>query len=321
MSSFYSSAIQLPTYSGEIYGTLTFQSREARSVAILLLSDAGATDRNGNSADGFNTSDCMKLVAQGLAGFGISSLRYDKRGTGLSDMPTYYAGEMQLDDFVEDAIYAAHYLKDKLGFSRVVIAGHGEGALIGMLATAKAPIDGFVSLGGSAVNAASLLYDQLHHRLSGDLLDSVKHILAQLRDGCVVDAVPDELNSLFGLDLQPYLISLFRHEPVEIIAGLNIPTLIIHGNRDIQVPYQDARTLAASCPGSQLKLIKGMNHVLKSVDSHTGNQLLQYRDGSLPLSDHLIADISAFVARIVGNARRAEEENFELESENLMALI
>ncbi len=320
MSGFLSSAVQIPTYSGEIYGTLTFQTKESRSVGLLLLSDGGAIDRNGNSADGFNTSDCLKLVAQELAVYGICSLRYDKRGTGLSEMPAYYAGEMHLDDFVEDAIHAVQYLKNELGFAKVIVAGHGEGSLVGMLAAERAPIDAFISIAGLTSNAASILIDQLQLRLSGHLLEQAHSIINQLRDGCIVDAVPDEFESLFGLNVQPYLISLFKHEPGEVINSIDIPTLVIHGDCDLQIKSTGVNKLSSNSTDATVRLIKGMNHVLKHVEKHSGNQLTQYRDGSLPLSEQLIPTMTAFIAQVVGN-RGNVDNDFERESENLLELI
>jgi hypothetical protein len=72
-------SISLQTPTGALFGTLI----AAGKTAALLIAGSGPTDRDGNSALNLR-SNVYKLLAEGLAAKGISTLRYDKRGVGAS---------------------------------------------------------------------------------------------------------------------------------------------------------------------------------------------------------------------------------------------
>jgi pimeloyl-ACP methyl ester carboxylesterase len=57
------------------------------------------------------------------------------------------------------------------------------------------------------------------------------------------------IRSLLGRDLRPQL------------AAVRVPTLVIHGTRDLIVLPRDGRSLAAALPDAQLKWIRGAGHV------------------------------------------------------------
>ena len=62
--------------------------------------------------------------------------------------------------------------------------------------------------------------------------------------------------------VQAFPIDDFRHDPAKLAASLNVPLLVILGERDIQVSIADAKTLAAAQPKAKLVVIPAMNHVL-----------------------------------------------------------
>ncbi len=309
MSEIFSSAVRIPTYSGELFGTVEYKNFENRSVAVLILADGGAIDRNGNSADGFNQSYCLRLLALELAKFGVASLRYDKRGIGLSEVPHAYTNELSFDDYVEDAVHCVHFLRQEMGFAKVIIAGHGEGALTGALAAQNSPVDGLVSIAGTAKNAALLLHEQLQRRLSGVELQQVDHILKQLHEGFFIDAVPERFEEIFSPAIQPYLMSLFRYDPVIELKKQKAPVLFLHGNRDLQVPYTDATALKSGNRNATLLFLEGMNHVLKQVDGNNDIQTEYYQNPLIPISKPLVVSMMSFVSKIL---RLRHSEDTEL---------
>jgi len=54
---------------------------------------------------------------------------------------------------------------------------------------------------------------------------------------------------------------------------VNIPWLIIHGDDDVNVPFETAQTLAEANPGSRLVKIEGANHVYGATQPYTGETL------------------------------------------------
>ncbi|MFT4172789.1 MAG: hypothetical protein QM639_09540, partial [Rhodocyclaceae bacterium] len=136
---------------------------------------------------------------------------------------------------------------------------------------------------------------QLHGRLPAALAASNERILAALEAGRTVADVPPELTPLYRPSVQPYLISWFRHDPLAVMARLDLPCLIVQGDTDIQIGPADARALAAANPRCQQRLIAGMNHVLKQVPDESARQIASYGDPTLPLDPTLADVVQAFI--------------------------
>lgn len=81
-----------------------------------------------------------------------------------------------------------------------------------------------------------------------------------------------------------------------MIATFHKPTLILQGERDIQVSVADAQRLKAGNPNAQLVLLPDTNHVLKSVTSDARNaNIATYFDPALPLAPGVVTSIAGFV--------------------------
>ncbi len=305
MAEIFSSDVRIPTYSGQIHGTLNHNNTNSNSVAILLLADAGKKNRDGN-AGSYNNSSCLKFLSEELARFGIPTLRYDKRGVGMSKTALQCESELRFDDFIEDAVHAVQYMKNQLRYSRVIILGHGDGSLIGMLASKNVAVDGFVSIACRAENMAELFRDRLKHQLSPPLLSQAEVIISQLVEGCVTDDLPVAFEDIFSHESQPYLISLFPYEPKREIKKLEMPVLIIHGSQDLEISQIDAHKLKACAPEATLVIIEGMNHVLKNVPVDCELQIDLYRDSTLPITRVLVTNILGFIGKVLRHSATAK---------------
>src|SRR4030095_8412999 len=74
----------LETTTGVIYGTLEAPSGSGPFPIVLMHAGSGPTDRDGNSVTLPGKNNNLKMLAEELAGHGIASLRYDKRGVAAS---------------------------------------------------------------------------------------------------------------------------------------------------------------------------------------------------------------------------------------------
>ncbi|HKB81356.1 MAG TPA: alpha/beta hydrolase [Thermoanaerobaculia bacterium] len=288
---------ELKTPTGTLYGTLLVPPAKAPVPVVLLISGSGPTDRNGNSAALPGANDSLKMLAEGLAANGIASLRYDKRGIAASREAMTAEKDLRFDTYVDDAAAWTDHLAHERRFSSVIIAGHSEGALIGLLAAERGKAAAYVSIAGVGRPASAVLRDQLAGKLPPDLAKFNDQALAALESGKTIGDVPPALAALYRPSVQPYLISWFRYDPAAEIRKLKIPVLIIQGTTDIQVGVADARALAAAHPGANLQIIEGMNHVLKMVEPAREKQIASYSDPSLPVATRLIEGIAAFVHR------------------------
>jgi pimeloyl-ACP methyl ester carboxylesterase len=288
-------AVTLTTASGQLAGTLTVPAAPAKVPVALIIAGSGPTDRDGNNKLLPGHNDSLRMLAAALAGNGIASLRYDKRGVGASAAAMPAESALRLDTYVDDAQAWLGQLKADPRFAKVVVIGHSEGSLIGMLAAERAGAAAFVSVSGIAQSAAAVMRKQLAGKLPPDLAAENERILAALERGELPQAVPAPLAAWFRPSVQPYLVSWIKYVPAEHIAALRMPVLIVQGTTDIQVGVDQAQALKAARPDAALAIIPGMNHVLKLVPDDGKQQQASYADPTLPLAPQLVGAIVDFI--------------------------
>jgi pimeloyl-ACP methyl ester carboxylesterase len=295
-----SQPITLKTPTGDILGSVVVPSGSGKHPVVLIVAGSGPTDRDGNSPIEITPGktlhpDTYRILADSLAVHGIASVRYDKRGVAASAtaMSGHSESDMRFDTGIDDASAWIKMLRSDPRFSKVMVAGHSEGSLVGMVAAGRSKADGFVSLEGAGRAAAVVLRQQLSERGTPETMYG--YILDSLAAGHMIDSIPPALATLFRPSVQPYLISWFRYDPVVELKKLSYAILVVQGTHDIQVTMQDARLLA-SVPGARLVTIDGMTHVLKLGPSDAAAQIAGvYTDGTIPLPGALISAIVAYV--------------------------
>jgi len=276
----------LQTSTSELFGTLTVPILKGTFPVALIIAGSGPTDRNGNNAQMKNNS--LQMLAKELAAQGIASLRYDKRGIGKSASAMISEEQLRFENYVEDAKDWAAQLKTDPRFRKLIIIGHSEGSLIGMLACEQADV--FVSLAGAGRPIDVILKEQLAVQLDGKkkLLRAANEGLSKLKEGVLVEDAPVELFGLFRPSVQPYMISWMKYDPAVEISKLNIPIVIIQGSTDIQVSEEDARLLFEGHRlDSRLIIIEDMNHVLKIAPLDRTKNIETYSNPELPLAPEL----------------------------------
>ena len=275
-----------------IHGTL-LESSDSNSILSIIISGSGPTDRQGNST--YLKSDYLKMLAEGLFENGISSYRYDKRGVGNSIGNIKSGDEVKFSDFINDAISIINHFRETKKFKKIVVIGHSEGALIGMIAS-RLITDSFISIAGAGEDYLTLIQRQLSNRAPfvKSMSDS---IIKQLRDNKIVDSVSPLMNNLFNPANQRFLIDASRYEPVEEISKLGIPVLIVQGTNDIQIEVNDAQMLDKAALKSRLEIIQGMNHVFRQASENYLLNMQTYGNPELPIDDSLIRVIVDFLTK------------------------
>lgn len=290
----------LATATGTIFGTLEQPAGRGPVPVVLLIAGSGPTDRDGNNPMLPGKNDSLAQIADALAARGIASVRYDKRGVGVSAQAGGSEADLRFDTFVGDAIGWVRKLRADKRFTRLTIVGHSEGSLIGMIAAARASADGFVSLEGAGRPAPVVLREQLTRNLAHapDLLAASNHIIDELTAGRTVADPPPLLAALFRPSVQPYLISWFRYDPAHEIAAVRGRAAIVQGTADVQVSIADGDLLHAALPSANYVVVQGMNHVLKHApDTSTPAAIAAgYTNPDLPVEQPVIDAIVA-VAR------------------------
>jgi pimeloyl-ACP methyl ester carboxylesterase len=286
-------------------GTLTLPATTKGPVpVILLIAGSGPTDRDCNNPAPIGgkpvAGASFRSLADSLARLGIAVARYDKRGSGTNRLivaSKMKTEAMRFDYYVSDAIGFIRQLQNDKRFSRVVVAGHSEGSLVGMLAATKTNADAFVSLSGPGQNIADAIRPQLA-TLPEAQRDRAYRDLDSLRAGQPVKEPPTVLMSLMGPSIQPYVMSWMKYDPSVEIKRFRGPVLLINGGRDIQVGVTEAEALKKARPDAKLVVYPDMTHMLKnSVSASMADNLNTYHDSNLPLTPSLATELARFVMK------------------------
>jgi pimeloyl-ACP methyl ester carboxylesterase len=281
----------LETSTGKIYGTITLPNSLKKGKIVLIISGSGPTDRDGNNSMMKNNS--LKQFAFALADSGIASLRFDKRGIAASAKAMSKESDIRFDDLVNDVKSWILYLKKDKRFTEIIVAGHSEGSLLGMIASTK-NVNKYISISGPGNPADVIIKTQLGNQ-SIELKKIAEPMLDSLSKGFQVHNNNLMLASFFRPSVQPYLISWFKYSPQNEIKKIKIPVLIIQGDKDIQVSIEDAKLLFLAKGSCQLAIIKNMNHVLKIIGDDKDENIKSYSNPSLPISSDFITKVVSFI--------------------------
>jgi pimeloyl-ACP methyl ester carboxylesterase len=268
-------------------------SAQHKVPALVLVAGSGPTDRNGNQPPLLWTG-LLKQTADLLAGAGVASLRYDKRGVGRSDRPPKDRAALsefvRWEHFVDDVVAASVALQGQpeVDASRVALLGHSEGGLLVMDATVRLQDGGrppaavvLVATPGRPLGV--LLREQLagmSRRLgvseagTSRWLARNDEIIAAIRTtGVVPDDVPQDLAGLYPPYAGKFLQVALESDPAAVARRLTVPVLVIQGAKDLQVSAErDATALEAALKGrpgsvrSDVVILEGASHNLKRVE-------------------------------------------------------
>ncbi len=281
-------------YPGRLYGTLFHPNNLEEAPVVLIIAGSGPTDRDGNSALLPGKNNSLLQLAEALAQQGIASLRYDKRGVAQSAKAIQREESLVFEQNSADARVWLQWLYEK-GYRRIYVAGHSEGSLVALQVAQQFPLSGLISLAGAGRPIQEVLREQLSN-LPANLKNTANEYLDSLSAGKRIAQPALPLLSLFRPSVQGYMISWMQLDPAKLIASLTIPSLILQGDKDLQVQVIDAERLAIASPKANLHVIPTMNHIFKAVVSDNPQENLStYSDPSKPVMPALIQYLVAFI--------------------------
>ena len=258
---------------------------------VILIAGSGPTNRDGNQFGMTNNS--LKLLAESLVNNGIAVYSYDKRIFAQMASGKLDEASLTFDNFIDDAKAVVLYFKNQKKYHSITVAGHSEGALIGMVA-ANENADAYISIAGAGRPIDEVIVEQIGKQ-APFLKEEVEKNLATLKSGNIFELKNQMLASLFRASVQPYMISWIKYHPQNEIKKLQIPSLLINGNKDIQVSVQDAQLLQRAKPDAQLQIIPNMNHIFKAIKGDDTENKASYTNPELPICTELTSIITTFI--------------------------
>ena len=285
--------LSLPMGSLKLSGRLRIPFIDKQNWAALIIPGSGPTNGDGNSSLLGAPNNSLLRLSNFLALEGIPSVRIDKRGTGTSASAVIAEEEQDFDDFIEDAEGWLGKLKELYPNRKILIIGHSQGGLVGMLAANSIGCDAFISIAAPGFPIDITLERQIES-LGPEIAATGSNILSELRKGKYIDDVPVYLNGFFRPSVQPFLITYMQHDPSKVIKKADYPVLLVQGKNDSQTGLSDAENLFNSAKSAEIIILPLMNHLLRDVNSDLENRAT-YGEDRLPLSEGLKTAISDFL--------------------------
>ena len=173
-------------------GSLYTPSQQSKKLnLVILIAGSGPTDRNGNQMGLANNS--LKLLAEALANNGIAVYSYDKRIFAQMASGKLDEASLSFDNFIDDAKAVIQYFKNQKKYHNITVAGHSEGALIGMVA-ANGNADAYISIAGAGRPIDEVLLEQIGKQ-APFLKEEVQKNLETLKSGSTFELK----NQMLGL--------------------------------------------------------------------------------------------------------------------------
>jgi uncharacterized protein len=283
---------------GSLKGTM-LAPKSGASPLLLIIPGSGPTDRDGDSPLGIRAST-YRLLAEGLANKGFTTVRIDKRGMFGSAAATADPNAVTIPDYVTDVRSWVGTLRKRTGAPCIWLLGHSEGGLVALAAGQEpAALCGLILVSTAGRPMGEVLREQLKaNPANAPLLAQAMPAIDALEAGHRVDTsrMDPALMTLFAPQVQGFLISAFSYDPPKLASNLHMPVLILQGMRDIQVSEADARRLKTADPAATLVLVPNANHVLKSVTSDDlSANVATYANSALPIAPRVIEAIVTFL--------------------------
>lgn len=289
-----------------LHGTYRHRTEGEPAPAALLISESGATDRNGDNAVAGPIGN-MRQLAELLSDREVATLRYDKVGTGRTGLGPFQDNPTQ----VVSAVYTSG-ARAALGFlnarpetdpGRISVYALGEGAVHALT------LAGDASPGTPTVHSLGLLQplpgryldiitDRVRADGSPETVAVWQAAVEQIRtSGTVPTDLPDGLNAIVNPGNLEAVVAADQVDPVQLAAAVPAatPVLLTCSDSDNQARCAAMGPLIAALQHTDLTVVEltGVNHVLR--DDPT-DSIANYANQA-PLSDQLVSALDDFAGK------------------------
>ena len=246
-------------------GLLTLPKTDKPYPAVVLVHGSGPNDKD----ETVGTNKPFKDLAWGLASRGIAVLRYEKR--------TRYYGEESLiegftvnEEVIEDAVSAVDFLyqREDIDKNKIFLLGHSLGGMLApRIAEKTDKVRGIIMLAGTIKDLLELIPKQtkylasLDGKITEEEMREIEDLEKEIEDIKSLKVGKDE--NILGAP-GSYWLDLINYNPLESIKNLDLPILILQGDRDYQVTVDDFKLWQEELkdkPNVTFKLYKGLNHL------------------------------------------------------------
>lgn len=256
-------------------------------------------------------------LASLLSGRGFVVFSYEARCNGASEC----RAESTPHDYSADAASAFNFLsrRKEVDAGRVIALGHDEGgtfaaALAAQVSAQPTKLLGLILVGAPGRTYNKVIRDQAQRRLTQQgktaaeisaylgKLDSLGNSLASgMIDPRIAKDDPNDPLIKHLITGRHYFFHLFVNDPLQVTRGIEVPVLIIQGEKDAHIGVKDAQYIKESMdrqhhPDVTLEVLPSMDHWMRT---QTAVVFSDEEPTAGPLDRGFVAVLSAWLAKRV----------------------
>ncbi len=262
-------------------GLLTLPKGDERVPAVVLVHGSGPNDRD----ETIGPNKPFRDLAHGLSSGGIAVLRYDKRTRVHAGIVMQDEKNLTMEqETMEDARRAVAFLRTqpRVHPEKIFVLGHSLGGFAGPRIARDTPgLAGLILLAANARPLEELIRSQVAFlaRQDGRITDEEQEAIDKIEKGIALVKDPG-LSPETPMDQLPlgmpasYWLHLRNHDVVATALALDLPILILQGDRDYQVTAEEDfaiwREKTRGRKNFTLKLYKNLNHLFMTGEGIPG---------------------------------------------------
>ena len=251
----------------ELNGTLTLPSKGDNFPVIIIVSGSGPMDKDGT----VGPNKVYKDLSQQLASKGVATFRYDKR--------TYAYGEEIIDEYnfdindeyIVDIVSAYNLVRNipEIDSDNINILGHSLGGHLIPMINEVLQANRYIIMAGNVTHIEHLITVQYEYlfNLDGEISDEEQQYINKHYEDLIklsnLDSL-DEKEIVIG-GYKAYWESLASYSPIESGEDIEVPVLVLQGERDYQVnvdEYNQWLEAFDSKDNWSFKKYQGLNHLM-----------------------------------------------------------
>ena len=295
-------------------GTLSIPVGSDQFPGVVLVHGSGPNDKD----ESIGPNKIFRDLAWGLASQGICVLRYDKMTFkyGKQLTPEMVEKMTVKEEVIDDALIALKLISttDDIDTKRIFLLGHSLGATVAPRIGLQDPdLAGLIIMAGLTRSLEDTILDQFTYiyNLNGTITKQQKAELESLKEKVDKLKDPEYKDKIASQDLPlgvpiAYWRDLQDNMPLDVVKKIDLPMLILQGERDYQVlnsvDFIGWKTALKERTNVNFKLFPDLNHLfIKGMGKSTPEEYT--------IEGHVDGEVITTIVKFIKDSKSEEPLN------------